>query len=322
MATSTRVLFIGGEGRSGSTVLERLIAAQPDTVAVGELKNLFERGVADAELCGCGQGVRDCALWSEVGRRLVGGWDTSAGRELVTFFTRVNARRELPVILAGRGPLVARARSVLADLYPIIADVSGSSLVIDSSKHPAWAYLLAGTAGIDLRVVHLVRHPSAVVHSWSRPVRRPHSVTGTGDRVMAAQSPVEVGVRWDVFNLLYRHLVRRGVPTEVVRYEDYVDDVDRTLRTCMALVGRSYRPAPGLAVGHGIAGNPSRFAVEGAPVERDDRWLLQMGTARHLLVSGLTWPVRSTYGYRSSRAAPVGPLPPPADPPDRSPLPG
>ena len=176
---------------------------------------------------------------------------------------------------------------MLADLYPIIAEVSESTLIVDSSKHPAWAYLLAGTAGIDLRVVHLVRHPSAVVHSWSRSVRRPHSVIGTGDEVMAAQSPVEVGVRWDLFNLLYGHLARKGVPTEVIRYEDYVDDVDGALRTCMALSGRPYRPASGLAVGHGIAGNPSRFAVEGATVERDDRWLLQMGAARHLLVSGL-----------------------------------
>jgi hypothetical protein len=311
MATSTRVLFIGGEGRSGSTVLERLIAAQPATCAVGELKNLFERGVAARELCGCGRGVRQCDLWSEVGRRLVGGWDTPAGRELVSFFTGVNHRMQLPVILTGRGAMVARARSVLADLYPIISEVSGSSLIVDSSKHPSWAYLLAGTAGIDLRVVHLVRHPSAVVHSWSSPVRRPHTGTGTGDPVMAAHSPVEVCIRWDVFNHLYRHLARRGIPTEVIRYEDYVDDVDGALRTCMALSGHPYRAASGLAVGHGIAGNPSRFAAEGSRIERDDRWLDQMSVSRHLLVSGLTWPTRLAYGYRSDRAAPIGPFPRP-----------
>ncbi len=292
-------------------MLERLVGAQPDTCAVGELKNLFERGVGAGELCGCGRGVRECDVWSEVGQRLAGGWDTTAGRELVAFFTRVNQRRHLPVILAGRGALVARARSVLADLYPIVAEVSGSSLVVDSSKHPAWAYLLAGTEGIDLRVVHLVRCPSAVVHSWSSPVRRPHTGTGagTGDAVMAAQSPVEVCIRWDVFNLLFRHLARRGIATEVIRYEDYVDDLDGTLRTCMALSGRPYRPAPGLADGHGIAGNPSRFAPGGVRIERDDRWLDQMSASRHLLVSGLTWPTRLTYGYRADRAAPIGPIP-------------
>ena len=118
---------------------------------------------------------------------------------------------------------------------------------------------------------------------------------------MDAHPPVEVCIRWDVFNLLYRRLARRGVPTEVIRYEDYVADVDGALRACMALCGRSYLPASGLAVGHGIAGNPSRFAVEGARVERDDRWLHQMGATRHLLVSGLTWPTRLTYGYSSSR---------------------
>ncbi len=160
----TRVLFIGGEGRSGSTVLERLIATHPQTCAVGELKNLFERGVGHDELCGCGKPVVACELWSEVGRRLIGGWETEAGRELVQFFTRVNHRLLLPLILSGRGAMVARARSVLALLYPIIAELTGSSVIVDSSKHPAWAYLLAGTRQIDLRVVHLVRHPSGVVN--------------------------------------------------------------------------------------------------------------------------------------------------------------
>ena len=34
-------------------------------------------------------------------------------------------------------------------LYPLIAEVSGASVIIDSSKHPAWAYLLAGTETVD-----------------------------------------------------------------------------------------------------------------------------------------------------------------------------
>src|SRR5579871_3195289 len=139
----TRVLFIGGEGRSGSTVLERLIAAHPGTFAVGELKNLFERGVGHGELCECHEPVPTCELWSEVGRRLIGGWDTPAGRELVEFFTAVNHRAQLPRIVSGRGEMVARARGVLAELYPIISEITGSAVLVDSSKHPNWAYLLA-----------------------------------------------------------------------------------------------------------------------------------------------------------------------------------
>ena len=309
MGSRTRVLFIGGEGRSGSTLLERLIAAFPGTCAVGEMKNLFERGVGHDELCGCGKPVLACELWSEVGLRLVGGWETPAGHELVEFFTEVNHRLQLPRMVIGRGAMVERARSVLAVLYPMVAELTGSSVIIDSSKHPSWAYLLAGTPGIDLRVVHLVRHPSGVVHSWSRPVVRPHAGDGRGDRVMPAHSAVEVCIRWDVFNVLFRRLARR-VPTVVIRYEDYVDDTDGALRTCLGLAGLDFvrRPTE-VGSGHGIAGNPSRFTADVSRISRDDQWVVQMGRARHALVSAMTWPIRAGYGYRFDRSAPVGPYP-------------
>jgi hypothetical protein len=306
MAEKTKVLFIGGEGRSGSTILESLLVATPGTCGVGELKNLFERGVAGGEYCGCGDRVATCELWSEVGRRLVGGWETETGQELIEFFTRVNDRSQLPVILSGRGPMVARARSVLSVLYPMIADLTGASVIVDSSKHPAWAYLLAGTDTVDMRVVHLVRHPSGVALSWSIPVVRPQADGGTGDQVMPAHSPVEVAIRWDIFNRLFGRLARRSVPTVLVRYEDYVDNVEDAVRACLELAGLTFDESTlEMGTGHGIAGNPLRLALEHEKIACDDRWVRQLSEATHALVSAITWPVRSSYGYRYDRSAPV-----------------
>jgi hypothetical protein len=305
----TKVLFIGGEGRSGSTVLERLLATDPQTCAVGEAKYLFERGIGSGELCGCGRPVPECELWSVVGDRLVGGWGSPEGIDLVQFFTALDSPRNLPAVVLGRGARVRRARAVLSELYPLIAEVSGCEVIIDSSKHPAWAYLLAGTDTVDLRVVHLVRHPSGVVQSWSRSVKRPQADKGSGDQLMAAQSPVEVALRWDIFNRLYHRLGRRSVPTVLVRYEDYVNDLEGTLRACFGLFGLPYMSAPdGMANGHGIAGNPSRFARGDEKITQDDRWVTELGGNTHRIVSALTWRTRSVYGYRSSRTSPVRPM--------------
>jgi hypothetical protein len=305
----TKVLFIGGEGRSGSTVLERLLAASPGTCAIGEGNYLLARGIGNRELCGCGVPAPECELWSEVGRQLVGGWDTPEGKDLVAFFTKVTHRSNLPVIVAGRGPLVRRAREVLAELYPLIAELTGSSVVIDSSKHPSWAYLLDGTESVDLRVVHLVRHPSGVVQSWSRPVVRPQAVGGTGDQVMPAHSPVEVAIRWDIFNGLFHRMARRSVPTVLIRYEDYVDNLDDTLRACLGLAGLGYDTRPtAMSNGHGIAGNPARFADDDQKIVVDNRWITEMGKAKHAMVSAMTWRPRAAYGYRYSRSMPVRPI--------------
>jgi hypothetical protein len=307
----TRVLFIGGEGRSGSTILERLIAAHPGVCAVGEVKNLFERGIRGDELCGCGVLTRECELWSPVGERLVGGWSSREGRRVVDFFARLNRPAHLATIVSGQGAMVAEARGILAELYPIVADLSGASVVVDSSKHPGWAYLLAGADTVDMRLVHLVRHPSGVAFSWGRPSIRPQAAGGPGDLTIPAHSPAEVAVRWDVFNVLLGRLGERPTPHLLLRYEDYVHDPVEARGACLRLADLEPPEGPlTMGGGHGIAGNPSRFADRDAPVVADERWLTEMSPWRHALVSAVTWPLRTRYGYRFARSDPVVPLRP------------
>ena len=68
------VLFVGGLGRSGSTVLDMLLAQEPGMVPVGEVRHLWERGLRDNDLCGCGAPFHDCPFWRAVGERAFGGW--------------------------------------------------------------------------------------------------------------------------------------------------------------------------------------------------------------------------------------------------------
>ena len=46
-AGAPRVLFIAGTGRSGSTLLERLLGQIPEVAPLGEVVHLWERGVID-----------------------------------------------------------------------------------------------------------------------------------------------------------------------------------------------------------------------------------------------------------------------------------
>jgi hypothetical protein len=169
---------------------------------------------------------------------------------------------------------------------------------------------VAGIPSIDLRLVQLVRHPSGVAYSWSKPVVRPQASTGQGDQIMPAHSPAEVSVRWDVFNALLGRLARRPLPTMLLRYEDYVSDLDGGLDACFELADLSFVERPdAMDTGHGIAGNPSRFVADSQKIVEDNRWITEYSPLNHALVSAITWPSRSAYGYRYSRANPVGPLP-------------
>ena len=60
------VLYIAGPGRSGSTLLDTMLGQIDGFVSVGELRNLWARGLGDGWPCGCGAAVRDCPFWSSV----------------------------------------------------------------------------------------------------------------------------------------------------------------------------------------------------------------------------------------------------------------
>ena len=61
-----------------------------------------------------------------------------------------------------------------AALYRSISDVSGKTVILDSSKKPLRTYALLATGTVDVRVLHLVRDGRGVV--WSRLKSLPRDV--------------------------------------------------------------------------------------------------------------------------------------------------
>ena len=59
-----RVLYIGGWGRSGSTLLDRLLGQAEGSFSVGEMRDLWLRGVLENRRCGCGEPFDSCPFWT------------------------------------------------------------------------------------------------------------------------------------------------------------------------------------------------------------------------------------------------------------------
>src|ERR1700754_3896573 len=70
----TPVLFIAGAGRSGRTLLDRVIGAQEGFLSLGEVQFIWQRSFAEDQLCGCGRPFHRCAFWAGV---CEGAWGTS-----------------------------------------------------------------------------------------------------------------------------------------------------------------------------------------------------------------------------------------------------
>jgi hypothetical protein len=178
VSEAVRVVYLGGLGRSGSTLLERLLGELPGVCASGEVVHMWQRGVAENERCGCGEPFGGCDFWGQVGKTAFGGWNNVSTDRVLGLRAAVDRTRRIPAL--SRPSVPARIQAALSEytgyyvsVYRAIAEVSGCETVVDSSKHASLAFCLASRGEIDLRVIHLVRDSRAVAYSWSRKVARP-----------------------------------------------------------------------------------------------------------------------------------------------------
>jgi hypothetical protein len=303
------VLYVGGAGRSGSTLLDRMLGELPGFAAVGELRYLWREGLIDNRLCGCGNRFHECAFWSMVGRHAFGGWDGPFADRLVGLERSVARQRHLPLLYE---PAVSRRyrtrleafTSVLSRLYMSIAEIAPARVVVDSTKDPAYGFLLRQVPGIDLRIVHLVRDSRGVAFSWSK--RVPTRDYPDRDTYMHRFGAGTVGLRWDIYNSLIELLGRTG-PKEIrVRYEDLIEAPRRELGRIADLVEAPPDPASMNFVGDGkvifgvhhiAAGNPMRAQAGALPLRRDEAWRTRMAPGPRRVVSAITWPLLRRYGY-------------------------
>ena len=304
---SLPVLYIGGMGRSGSTLLERVLGEVPDVVSVGELDNLWIRGLAENDLCGCGQRFRACPFWSEVGERAFGGWDMIDPDVALDLRLGVARHRYIPLmLLKGMSPSfevrLQRFGRMLGSLYRAIGDVSGAKVIIDSSKQASYAYLVRLLAAVDLRVVHMIRDAHGVTYSWTKQVRRPEVLDG--QEFMQTYHPGRMALRWNVQNLLFEILPRMGIPTMRLFYEDFVQQLVPEVRRVLRFAGvpdadLSYLEDESASLGtsHTVSGNPMRFQTGKLKVRTDSRWREAMPRKDQRLVTALTWPFLAGYRY-------------------------
>ena len=309
MTTSPqKVLYIGGFGRSGSTLVERILGQLPGFCSAGEIVFLWQRGLIDGQLCGCGVAVPECEFWSRVGKTAFGGWDQIDAHEMLALQKRVDRNRYIPSMVAPRLRPAAQAdldryTDVLSKLYRAIGEVAGARVVIDASKHASTAFLLRRVSGIDLRVVHLVRDSRGVAYSWTKEVKKPE-VTGD-DAFMPVYSPSSSGRQWVAYNLLFDALgaIDR---TMILRYEALMAEPRQGLERILAHAGEPVTPESfaflgdgwvDLDVDHTVAGNPMRFHQGRLDLRLDQAWTTKLPDRDRKVVTAITWPLQLRYGY-------------------------
>lgn len=305
-APQVKVLFIAGTGRSGTTLLSNILGQVPGCLSAGEVRYVWERGVVADHRCGCGKPFSQCPVWGVVRREVPTGRDVTLASAVAGRLDERMRVRRVPLMILRRlgGKPALRSHpddSTVLRVYQTLADLSGVDIIVDSSKLPPYAMLLASLAGIDLYVVHVVRDPRANAFSWRR-----KKVTNDTD-AHTTMPQVEVwrsAVLWVLWNFLVDAWWPRGSTHRLlVRYEDLIHEPAATCNRVLDMLGLSL-PA-GLITGrgvklagtHSVAGNPSRHESGDIELHADDEWRQAMGALDRAVVTMISLPWLRRYGY-------------------------
>lgn len=298
------MVFVGGYGRSGSTIIDVLLNRVPGVVAVGEFRHLFGRALGDNELCSCGKPFRSCEYWGAV---LAEAFPDGVDRERVQ--RAVKNMNRLVMLPGLRFPRLMTQHmredariysSAFSAAYMAVAKVSNAKVIVDSTKYPVHGWVLRTLPLLALGVMLLVRDPRAVAFSWQRRRLRPE--VHWEKREMPRYSIFRSGLAWNLSNSLTARLKRHVHGYRLQRYEDFVDDPTGELgaiasfalgtpTTLPATLFESQPHAP-----HTIAGNPVRIGSETVRVKHDDEWRA-MPLYKRLLVDTVCFAGMRRYRY-------------------------
>jgi len=311
------VLYVVGYGRSGSTLLDRLLGSVDGFYSCGEIFELYRRVLNHRAPCSCGQHAEECPFWGDVLEKTFENTENGLGisvKNFADFFYSTINKRNFGHLLFPRlrsrdfRMRVANIETIIRRLYHAIAEVSGARVIVDSSKDRFYAWFLSEIGAVDLHLVHLVRDSRAVVYSHIRKRFVPEiGYTATGN-------PFKTALAWHLHNLLAERLQAKHKYVRI-RYEDLTEHPSQTISHIVETLGlvekagldetKIFSSFSGenkivLGRGHLIAGNTMRFKYGEMQIKLDTEWTNSLPTLYKFTTTLITAPFLEKYGYNVS----------------------
>lgn len=306
---AVKLIYIVGMGRSGSTLLERLLGCAAGGLSCGELCFIWERAVLKRTVCACGEWSHECEFWAPLLRELVEELSLSPKSMAHVFhkYCGLSGSARLLRSSVSQPEMLREYQANLRLLYKKIGKESNGRVVIDSSKYPGYGWVLSGTDDIDVRFVHIIRDCRAVAFSWAK--EKVYYSKDGEERLMHTHHPAGSVARWYLHNGL-AHLLRLeagGCRLVRVRYEDLVRrpkemilHITEQLDLDASGISKLRDGAVELRASHQLSGNPARYRQGRVEIEPRDAWKEEFKGKDRRIVDLLSFPLRLAYGYRAS----------------------
>jgi hypothetical protein len=320
----SKLAYISTASHSGSTLLAFLLGSHPKMYTVGELK-LGKIEDRENYLCSCRVPLIRCSFWNEIGQAM-----RARGLEFVPDNSEMDfrsgatsyvARLLRPLYHGGpleilrdqllqlspqwraRYPIVQRRNAALIES---VLELTGSDVIVDSSKTGVRLKYLLRNESLDVRVIRLIRDGRAVALAHMEPGQFADAVDpalrggGTGNSRSHVMSMQQAATLWKRSNLEGDALVAR-LPSSAymqVRYEDICRSPGQSLSRICDFLGvdrvdtsREFRRKEFHVVGNGM-----RLDTR-SEVVLDDRWRRALSPSDLKVFANVAGDLNSKYGY-------------------------
>jgi hypothetical protein len=320
----SKLAYILTASHSGSTLLALLLGSHPKMCTVGELK-LGKIEDRDNYLCSCRAPLNSCSFWQAVGegmqRRGENFSPHDAGTDFRTGSSRYVARllrplhrgitsevlRDSLLRLSPRWRAMYRAiQNRNAALIETILELSGSDVIVDSSKTGLRLKYLRRNHALDVRTIRLVRDGRAVALAHMEPGQFADAIDpklrggGTGNSRTQVMSMQLAATLWKRSNEEGDAVVAAMPPTAYLKvyYEELCGDPERVLNEICDFLEveragswRNFRRAEQHVVGNGM-----RLDTR-SEIVLDDRWKNALSSSDLQTFARVAGDLNQRYGY-------------------------
>lgn len=254
MKKKVKVLYIAGNGHSGSTLLDIILGNSPSVFSSGELTFITRESI-DEEYCSCGEVIGNCKLWSIIMNKWLEKIDLSIEEYRVLRLKYERNKATHTVLFNKFFPTKDFLAYCTATkvLFECIQEVTNSEIIIDSSKTPQRIPILERI--VDLKVIHLCRDAKGVLNSAKKSYKKDISAGVEVD--LPSRRTSKTLIEWVFVNLM-TSIFSFGLYSVKLKYKDYIGN----LKYLEKLDGKIKITGDSFATYHIMAGNKMRLKNE------------------------------------------------------------
>ncbi|MHA1273459.1 MAG: sulfotransferase domain-containing protein [Promethearchaeota archaeon] len=302
-----KIIYLAGYGRSGSTILERILGANKNIIALGELKDFLYLLDSFEERCSCGEKLNFCSFWNPIcndfrSMNLLNLKKNQLNFESIFGFCHL--------FLKNKKSNREEYKKFLENLFSRIISQSNNEIkyVTDSSKTARESFfrplLLKEINNIEVKMIHIVKDGRACLYS---------NLTGSNrlmEKGIDARVPwagLRTVISWPLANLaahLFQLISDKGDYFRL-RYEDFLKEPEKYLKELGNFLDIDFSPQIKMInreeiipLSHQIAGNRIRSQVNlRLNGKNKEVWKKKLSWQYRLLFWLFDWPFTLIYKY-------------------------